>query len=231
MFSSCAPLKDVSAILLKMQPLDPDAQGQLFAEIVLPADMAARRPTMAIEWKETLTRLSGCSPIPPLLQGFARGSTPFQVFNQSAAALSWLNFLTSQTIALPKSDSAHLDTITGLRNYSVVINTPAHNPSEHLLAIKLQVNGSRYVSVPQAITLTPGSFEHTCTVAIDDALGRFVLLLLLCSSHNLRWQYYDPNSFDTIFSLKSITLIAAGEKSRRLLPVYSVTLKHGVQQA
>ncbi len=177
MFASCAPLKDVPAVLLKMQPLDSDAQGQLFAEFVLPPDMAARRPTVAIEWKETCVRLSGCSPLPPMLQGFARGSTSLQVFNQSAAALSWLKFLTSQTIILSNSDTAHLNTLTGLRNYNVVISTPAHDASEHLLSLKVQVNGTRYNSVPQVITLTPGSCEHACIIAIDDALGRFVALL------------------------------------------------------
>jgi hypothetical protein len=184
-FASCAPLTDVSAVLLKMQPLDPDTQGQLFAEVVLPAEMAARRPAMAIAWKETCTRLSGCSPIPPILQGFSRGSTPLQAFNQSAEALSWLQFLTSQTITLSNSDSAHLNTITGLRDYSFIINTPALDPSEHLLIIKIQVDGSRYSSVPQSISLTPGSCEHACIVAVDDALGRFVLSLF-CSSHDMR---------------------------------------------
>lgn len=204
-----------------MQPLDPDAQGQLFAEVVLPPDMAARRPTVAIEWKESCTRLSGCSPIPPLLQGFARGSTSLQVFHQSAAALSWLKFLTSQTITLSNSDSAHLNKLTGLRNYSVVISTPTLNPSEHLLSLKVQVNGSRYTSVPQAIALTPGSREHACVIAIDDALGRFVAPQQVCAKI----------ISDAFCSVKGITLSAAGVISRRLQPVHSVTLKHGIQQA
>jgi hypothetical protein len=36
---------------------------------------------------------------------------------------------------------------------------------------------------------------------------------------------------DAKCSVKGITLAAAGEMSRRLQPVYSVTLKHGVDQA
>jgi hypothetical protein len=214
-----------------MQPLDSDAQGQLFAEFVMPADMAARRPTAAIEWKETCRHLSGCSPISPMLQGFARGSTPLQVFQQSLAALSWVHFLTSQTIAFSSPDSAQLNAITGLRDYSVIIRTPTHNPSEHLATIKVQVDGSRYASVPQLVRLTPGSCEHACVIAIDDALGRFVLSLLFRCIVVLRLRCRARKFYDAVFSLKGITLIAAGEVSRLLLPVHTVVLKHGDQQA
>ncbi len=180
-------------VLFKMQRLDPNAQGQLFAEVALPPDMAARRPITAIDWKETCSCLSGCSPISPLLQGFARGSTLLLVLNQAIAALSWLRFLTSQAIILTVANADPVSTLTGLRKYDVIIHTPALDPADHLMTIKVQVNGSRYVSVPQTVTLIPGACEHSYIVSIDEALGRFVALLLLpslCSSYYRLHQQY-----------------------------------------
>jgi hypothetical protein len=185
-FASSAPLPDVPGTLVKMQPLDPDAQGQIFAEVVLPPDMAARRPMVAIDWKDFCASHSGSSPLTPLLQGYARGSTSAQVLNQTAAALSWIKFLTSQTINFSTTDSSHSDTLTGLLYYNVVISTAMHDPYEHLLTIKVQVNGSRYTSVAQAITLTPGACEHTFRIGVDEALGRFVALVLL----SLFWLWF-----------------------------------------
>lgn len=178
-FASRAPLADVPGALYKLQKLDPDAQGQVFAEMVLPPDMAARRPMMVVEWKETCHCLSGCSPIPPLLQGFSRSSTSLQVYNHTASALSWIKLLTSETIILATANSNSMNPLTGLRIYDVIISTPAHDPAHHLLAIKVQVNGSLYVSVPQAVTLTPGACEHVYRIGVDEALGRFVDALAL----------------------------------------------------
>jgi hypothetical protein len=208
---------------VKMQPLDPDAQGQIFAEVVLPPDMAARRPMVAIDWKDFCAGHSGSSPLAPLLQGYARGSTSAQVLNQTAAALSWIKFLTSQTIIFSTSDSAHSDTLTGLHYYNVVISTAMHDPYEHLLTIKVQVNGSRYTSVAQSVTLTPGACEHTFRIGVDEALGRFVALVFT--------QFILALVHDTVRSLRGVTLISAGGTSRRLLLVHSVTLKHGSTQA
>ena len=162
-----------------MQPLDPDAQGQIFAEVVLPPDMAARRPMVAIDWKDFCAGHSGSSPLAPLLQGYARGSTSAQVLNQTAAALSWIKFLTSQTINFSTSDSAHSDTLTGLHYYNVVMSTAMHDPYEHLLTIKVQVNGSRFASMPQTVSLTPGACEHSYRMAVDEALGRCAAVLVL----------------------------------------------------
>jgi hypothetical protein len=176
-FASSAPLLDVPGILVKMQPLKPDVQGEIFAEIVLPPEMVARRPMAAIDWKDTCAGHSGCSPLAPLLQGYARSSTSMQVLNQTAAALSWIRFLTSQTINLSAADSSHSDTLIGLLYYHVVLSTATHDPLEHFLTIKVQVNGSRYTSVPQNITLTPGACEHVFRIGMDEALGRFVALV------------------------------------------------------
>jgi hypothetical protein len=164
-----------------MQRLDQNAQGQLFAEVALPPDLAARRPVTAIDWKETCSCVSGCSPISPLLHGFARGSTSLQLLNQAISALSWLRFLTSQAIILTVANADPVNELTGLRNYDVIIHTPALDPADHLMTIKVQVNGSRYVSVPQTVTLIPGACEHSYIVSIDEALGRFVAVLLLLS--------------------------------------------------
>ena len=182
-FASRAPLTDVPGVLLKMQPLHPDVQGQLFAEIAMPPDMAARRPQLAIDWKETCARMSGCSPLCPLIQGFMRGSTTLQVLQQLAAALAWLKFLTSQSLNLAPQFVSHDP--PGLRIHSVVITTPLLHASDNLLSIKLQINGSRYTSVPQTIALTPGACEHSCRVAVDDALGG-------CVSVGVRgvWQWW-----------------------------------------
>jgi hypothetical protein len=162
-----------------MQRLDPNAQGQLFAEVALPPDMASRRPITAVDWQETCICLSGHSPLPPLLQGFARGSTSTQVLNDLAAALSWLRFLTSQSIVLTIASADPVSTLTGSRLYDVIIHTPVHDPTDHLLTIKVQVNGSRFASMPQTVSLTPGACEHSYRMAVDEALGRFAAVLVL----------------------------------------------------
>ena len=168
-----------------MQPLHPDVQGQLFAEMAMPPDIAARRPQLAIDWKETCARMSGCTPLCPLIQGFMRGSTTLQVLQQVAAALAWLKFLTSQSLNLAPQFMSRDP--PGLRIHSVVITTPLLHASDHLLSIKVQINGSRYTSVPQTITLTPGACEHSCRVAVDDALGRCVSVRGVCQRWLWRW--------------------------------------------
>jgi hypothetical protein len=164
-----------------MPRLDLNAQGQLFAEVVLPPDMAARRPVTAVDWQETCVCLSGHSPLPPLLQGFARGSTSLQVLNDAAAALSWLRFLTSQSIVLTKASADPVSTSTGSRRYDVIIHTPVHDPADHLLTIKVQVNGSRFVSMPQTVSLTPGACEHSYSMVVDEALGRCAAVIVLAN--------------------------------------------------
>jgi hypothetical protein len=230
-FASCAPLADVPGVLYKLQKLDADAQGQVYAEMILPPDMAQRRPMMAVEWKETCHCLSGCSPLPPLLQGFSRSSTSLQVYNYTASALSWIKLLTSETIILTTAKSDSMNPLTGLRIYDVVISTPVLDPADHLLAIKVQVNGSLYVSVPQAVALTPGAREHVYRIGVDEALGRFVdalsSVILLQSQRTLVVVINDV----VFCSLKGVTLITAGEVSRRILLVHCITLKHGGTQA
>jgi hypothetical protein len=180
-FSSCAPLDDFPGVLLKMQPLSHDVQAQLFAEVALLPEAAARRPAAAIDWKETCSRVAGCSPVPPLLQGCARGFTAAQVLDHASEALHWLKFLTSHSLNFAAAEPPSPEgAITGLRNYSLVITTPPLDPAHHLLSVKLQFDGSQFQSVPQLIQLTPGASEHKCTAAVDDALGRSFSPIFCC---------------------------------------------------
>ena len=59
------------------------------------------------------------------------------------------------------------------------MTTTVTQAPEKKVECKMGGNGSLYVSVPQAVTLTPGAREHVYRIGVDEALGRFVDALAL----------------------------------------------------